>query len=128
LWRIDEKNGQEFLLDLSDHQSAVNVARFSPDGKMLASASERQVVIYVVEDPSMWRNIADVAPLERIWLRPSLNEVFDLQWSPDSSYVIIGAIDNKVTSCAPVLLCSQPLPPRTFLNLHHHSNPYRLKL
>ncbi|KAJ1437635.1 WD40-repeat-containing domain protein [Ochromonadaceae sp. CCMP2298] len=95
LWRIDEKNGQEFLLDLSDHQSAVNVARFSPDGKMLASASERQVVVYVVDDPSMWRNIADVAPLERIWLRPSLNEVFDLQWSPDSSYVIIGAIDNK---------------------------------
>jgi uncharacterized protein with WD repeat len=35
------------LLDLCDHQSAVNVARFSPDGKMLASASEKQVVVYV---------------------------------------------------------------------------------
>lgn len=38
---------QEFVLDLCDHQSAVNVARFSPDGRMLASASERQIVIYV---------------------------------------------------------------------------------
>lgn len=64
---------------------------------MLASASNRQVVIYVVRDPSMWYHIADALPLDRIWLRPSLSEdIFDLQWSPDSSHVIIGAIDSKV--------------------------------
>lgn len=64
---------------------------------MLASASNRQVVIYVVRDPSMWYHIADALPLDRTWLRPSLSEdIFDLQWSPDSSHVIIGAIDSKV--------------------------------
>ena len=48
LWKVESNNeGQEFMLDLCDHQSAVNVARFSPDGKMLASASERQIVVYV---------------------------------------------------------------------------------
>jgi WD40 repeat protein len=45
LWKIIDEN-QEFLIDFSDHQSAVNVARFSPDGKMIASASDRQIVVY----------------------------------------------------------------------------------
>lgn len=48
LWKVDSASeGQEFLLDLADHGSAVNIARFSPCGKMLASASDRQIVIYV---------------------------------------------------------------------------------
>lgn len=64
---------------------------------MLASASNRQIVIYLVKEPYMWQNIANIVPLERIWLRPSLSEdIFDLQWSPDSTHVIIGAIDSKV--------------------------------
>lgn len=41
---VEEK--QEFLIDLSDHQSVVNIARFSPCGRMIASASEKQIVIY----------------------------------------------------------------------------------
>jgi WD40 repeat protein len=43
----------------------------------------------------MWSRVAEVGPLERIWLRPVLNEVFDMQWSPDSTHLIFGAIDNK---------------------------------
>ena len=45
----------------------------------------------------MWSHIADVVPLERIWLRPALNEVFDIQWSPDSTHLVVGAIDCKVS-------------------------------
>ena len=37
-----------------------------------------------------------MGPLERIWLRPTLNEVFDMQWSPDSTHLVVGAIDCKV--------------------------------
>ena len=37
----------EFLVDLNEHASVVNTLRFSPCGKMLASASERQVIIYI---------------------------------------------------------------------------------
>ena len=49
-----------------------------------------------VSDPKMkWAELNDMRSLERIWVRPSLNEIFDLQWSPDSAYIIIGALDAK---------------------------------
>ena len=48
IWKVDvDVDGQEFLIDLNDHQSPVNIARFSPCGKMLATASDRQIVVYV---------------------------------------------------------------------------------
>jgi hypothetical protein len=31
-----------------------------------------------------------------MYVRPSLDEIFDLQWSPDSTYVLAGAINSKV--------------------------------
>eukprot|EP01038_Epipyxis_sp_PR26KG_P005152 gene5152-7172_t len=96
LWRVDPiSNNVEFLIDLADHQSAVNVARFSPCGKMIASASDRQIVIYVVSNPKIWKNATETRMMERIWLRPTVTEMFDLSWSPDSSYVVVGAIDHK---------------------------------
>ncbi len=50
LWLVDSKEeGQEFIVDLSDHQSSVNVVRFSPCGRMLASASDKQIVVYTGE-------------------------------------------------------------------------------
>ena len=33
---------------------------------------------------------------EKIFLRPSLDEIYDLQWSPDSMFVLAGAINSKV--------------------------------
>lgn len=38
-------------MDLCDHQSVVNIARFSPCGRLLASASEKQVLIYTRKPP-----------------------------------------------------------------------------
>lgn len=39
-------NNHDFIADLSDHQSSVNAVRFSPCGKQLACASDRQIVVY----------------------------------------------------------------------------------
>jgi uncharacterized protein with WD repeat len=47
LWKIDPtEDKQDFLIDFSDHQDVVNIARFSPCGRMIASASEKQIVVY----------------------------------------------------------------------------------
>lgn len=44
LWRL--KGDPDFFYEMNDHVSVVNVVRFSPCGKMIASASERQIIIY----------------------------------------------------------------------------------
>jgi uncharacterized protein with WD repeat len=47
LWHVDKHgDNHEFIVDLCDHQSSVNAIRFSPCGKLLASVSDRQIVIY----------------------------------------------------------------------------------
>ena len=35
-----------FLFEFNDHQSSVNVVRFSPCGRMIASASDRLIIVY----------------------------------------------------------------------------------
>ena len=39
--------------------------------------------------------MTDIKEAERMWLTPSLDEVYDLQWSPDSSSIIAGAINAR---------------------------------
>ena len=76
----------------------MNVCRFSPNGLMLASASEAQIVIYKVKMQRTGKILDEdtvKTKLERIWLRPELEEIRDLEWSPDSLYVAVSSIDNK---------------------------------
>ena len=40
---------------------------------------------------------------EKIFLRPSLDEIYDVQWSPDSMFILAGAINSKV--CFRYFLC-----------------------
>ena len=108
---------KSFLICLNDHQKAVNVCRFSPDGLSLASASDRSVIIYTVKKQEDWKTLVDTKTVEKIWLRSSLEEIRDLQWSPDSSYVIAGSIDNK----AEILKCSKEKKD-TFLLPNKHLN------
>ena len=53
----------------------------------------------LVSSPSVWGtlNESNIARnVERIWLRPGLDEIYDIEWSPDSSHIVAGAIDCKV--------------------------------
>ena len=51
---------------------------------------------FLVSKPELWSQIDDSRVVEKIWLRPSLSEVFDLEWSADSTSIIIGAVETKV--------------------------------
>lgn len=106
LWKIEE-NGEdrsvEYLSTLSKHNQAVNVVRFSPKGEVLASAGDDgNVLLWVpaeshhpaaaafgddaVEDKETWR--------VKHMCRSSGAEIYDLAWSPDGVYFIIGSMDN----------------------------------
>ena len=50
----------------------------------------------------MWAHIDDSKVLEKIWLRPSLSEIFDMQWSSDCAYIILGAVETKVSPNFPL--------------------------
>lgn len=41
--------------------------------------------------------MTDIKDVERTWLRPSLDEMYDLQWSPDGTLLIACSIDSKVS-------------------------------
>ncbi|KAK3711628.1 hypothetical protein QZH41_014058 [Actinostola sp. cb2023] len=96
----------EFLANLSRHNKAVNVVRFSPNEELLASAGDDCVVI-------LWRLSVNqeqcVQPLKdsdddvenrESWtaskvLRGHIEDVYDLAWSPDGSQLISGSVDNS---------------------------------
>ena len=48
-----------------------------------------------VKSRDTWATLASAHQLEKIWLNPSLTEIYDLQWSPDSLHIAVGAIDCK---------------------------------
>ena len=104
-----------FLIEFSDHSSVVNIVRFSPSGCLLATASDRQIIVYagwqyaisslfsldqtlfLVRLSSKWDSITDAKEVEKIWLRSSLEEIYDLSWSPDNDFIMAGAINCKVS-------------------------------
>ncbi|KAH6687861.1 chromatin assembly factor 1 subunit B [Plectosphaerella plurivora] len=104
LWKI-EGNGEdrkvEYLSTLAKHTQAVNVVRWAPKGDLLASAGDDgNVILWVpadhnsgpafgsdgLEDKETWRT--------KHMCRSSGSEIYDLAWSPDSTYFIIGSMDN----------------------------------
>jgi hypothetical protein len=52
--------------------------------------------MFLVKSTSEWNEVTDVRNITRIWLKPSGDEILDLQWSPDSIYLLVGMIDSKV--------------------------------
>ena len=79
------------------HISTVNVCRFSPNGKYLATGSDdNSVIIWVqksrplnfgsAEEKICWSNYKI--------LRGHSGDVYDLSWNPESKYLISGSVDN----------------------------------
>ena len=79
------------------HISTVNICRFSPNGKYLATGSDDNTIIIWVqksrpttfgstEEKISWSNYKI--------LRGHSGDVYDLSWNPDSKYLISGSVDN----------------------------------
>lgn len=64
--------------------------------------------------PDTWETLSDGKQIERVYLRPSLQEIYDLAWSPSSDYIIAGSIDSK----AEILRLSK----RDILSLRGHTS------
>lgn len=88
------------VTDLERHQKAVNVVRFSPSREILASADDESIII-------LWRQKEEcdffISPDDNenkeqwtSWkvLKGHLEDVYDICWSPDSSSIISGSVDN----------------------------------
>ncbi|KAL7620646.1 Chromatin assembly factor 1 subunit [Parahypoxylon ruwenzoriense] len=104
IWKVEadgEARKVEYLSTLAKHTQAVNVVRWAPKGETLASAGDDgNVILWVpsethnpttfgnegLEDKETWRT--------RHMFRPTGSEIYDLAWSPDATYFIIGSMDN----------------------------------
>ncbi|PQE13504.1 hypothetical protein CJF32_00005397 [Rutstroemia sp. NJR-2017a WRK4] len=104
LWKI-ESDGEdrkiEYLCTLQKHTQAVNVVRWAPKGELLASAGDDgNVLLWVPTDAAAAPTFGgDGFEEKEAWrtkhmCRSSGAEIYDLAWSPDSVYFIIGSMDN----------------------------------
>ena len=79
------------------HISTVNICRFSPNGKYLATGSDDNTVIIWVQKsrPAAFGSTEEkVSWCNHKILRGHSGDVYDLSWNPDSKYLISGSVDN----------------------------------
>ncbi|XP_065369574.1 chromatin assembly factor 1 subunit B [Calliphora vicina] len=93
----------DLAADLTRHQRAVNVVKWSPNGELLASGDDESVVF-------IWKQKSDSEPLnildstneqdKEVWitlkvLRGHMEDIYDLSWAPNSLYLVTGSVDNS---------------------------------
>jgi len=95
----------EVLCDMNRHQRAVNVVRWSPDGSLLASGDDENVIIIwqMKSGPMEGGGLFDdgEGSFKENWavykmIRFHLDDVFDLAWSPCGEFLVSGSLDNSV--------------------------------
>jgi chromatin assembly factor 1 subunit B len=107
IWKVHKLEGKpiDFLATLSGHDKAVNIVRFSPNGRFLAtSGDDGAVLIWTISTVPISSHAAfgadpDEVPNKENWkqigqLRGNSQDVYDLSWSPDSKFLISGSIDK----------------------------------
>ena len=79
------------------HISTVNICRFSPNGKYLATGSDDNTVIIWVQKsrPATFGSTEEkICWSNHKILRGHSGDIYDLSWNPESKYLISGSVDN----------------------------------
>ncbi|GMM58552.1 Cac2 protein [Maudiozyma humilis] len=96
----------DFLSSLQQHEQAVNVVRFNncaPRNTLATAGDDGQVLLWRQNDTivrEFGMDDAEASEVKESWyvhkrLRYSSNsEIYDLCWSPDDRYIIVGCMDN----------------------------------
>ncbi|KAG1681784.1 Chromatin assembly factor 1 subunit B [Nymphon striatum] len=89
----------DFASDLTRHQKAVNIVRFSPNGEILASADDEAAIITwkLGERNDFFGDDGDENKENWVvlkMLRGHVEDIYDLSWSHCSSFIISGSVDN----------------------------------
>lgn len=107
---IVHHNGEtslEFRSDLNRHTKTVNTVRFSHSGELLASGDDdANVIIWkqVQKNPTVDKASGDLydecIENKEHWvahkvLRGHIDDVCDICWSPDSTWLLSGSVDNS---------------------------------
>ncbi|PAA55095.1 hypothetical protein BOX15_Mlig010883g4, partial [Macrostomum lignano] len=109
LWKLPAAGDAvvEFLSSLRRHEKPVNVVRFSPDQRLLASGSDDATVLLWArqevqpELPAPSAADEDDLVCKETWtvwraLRAHLEDVYDLGWMPDSMGLVSGSVDRSI--------------------------------
>lgn len=98
----------DFLSSLQQHEQAVNVVRFNnckPRNILASAGDDGQILLWKQNDTivkEFGMDETEASELKESWyvykrLRFSSNsEIYDLCWSPDDKYIIVGCMDNCI--------------------------------
>ncbi|CAH2240532.1 chromatin assembly factor 1 subunit B [Pararge aegeria] len=106
IWYISTKDSGsvnlEMAADLTKHQKAVNVVRWSPSGQYLASGDDESIIFVwkqKTEEPAP--ALEGEEQYKETWvihkiLRGHMEDILDLSWNSTSTQLASGSVDNKL--------------------------------
>ncbi|CAH0714720.1 unnamed protein product, partial [Brenthis ino] len=92
----------EVAADLTRHQKAVNVVRWSPNGVYLASGDDESIIfVWKQKMEELTASLEGEEQYKESWvihktLRGHMEDILDISWNSSSTQLASGSVDNKL--------------------------------
>ncbi|KAK8809006.1 CAF assembly factor complex subunit b [Blastocystis sp. subtype 4] len=102
IWRLNttgEEAVVEYCYSLKGHQQSVNVVRFSPDKKLLASAGDDGCIIIWGLREKVCSNWSEITKDNCYWkknIRGHAMDIYDISWCPNSQFLVSSGTDSNI--------------------------------